>query len=273
MITEWNKTAYNTKKAAEVFDHDTDLQAPEKEIFKLLQPDMRVLDIGIGTGRTTRHIHVREYVGIDYSEAMINKAKQNFPDADLRLCDARALPFPDNSFDFVLFSFNGIDVVDPEDRIKILSEMRRVSRAYVCFSSHNLLCIRKFFTVQLNRNLQRMWGSAKRAWRTIFANGVYSQYVRSLRDDEAQKQAILDLAAAGRDLAGLAQEPLHWKSYGILNEDNHFLKLQHYYISPIAQKKQLASLGLDLCAMLGLDGREASVDCRDTWIYYLAKRK
>ena len=83
------------------------------------------LDIGVGTGRTTAVIgrKFKTYIGIDYSSEMINEAQRNFPDMDLRVMDARNLQFPRNSFDTILFPFNGIDCVDYDGRRRIISEV------------------------------------------------------------------------------------------------------------------------------------------------------
>jgi SAM-dependent methyltransferase len=47
---------------------------------------------------------------------------------------------PDASADLVLFSFNGIDYVPPEQRLQILRECRRICRhgAFFALSTHNL---------------------------------------------------------------------------------------------------------------------------------------
>jgi ubiquinone/menaquinone biosynthesis C-methylase UbiE len=57
------------------------------------------------------------------------------------LSDARSMiQFADNSFDFILFSFNGIDCVPHSDRLQILQEICRVGKpgCHFFFSSHNL---------------------------------------------------------------------------------------------------------------------------------------
>ena len=90
----------------------------------------RVLDLGVGTGRTTALVRERcaEYLGVDVTPEMVQIGKQRFPDADLRVADARDLTSvcPDGAFDFVMFSFNGIDAVDHEGRIAVIDEARRV---------------------------------------------------------------------------------------------------------------------------------------------------
>jgi SAM-dependent methyltransferase len=112
-----------------------------------------MLDIGVGGGRTTRHFAplVHSYIGVDLSERMVRVSRRRFPRERFEMADVRALPFADSSFDFVLFSFNGLDYVPPEDRRRALREIRRVGRAggWFCFSAHNLLW--------LSRKTPRAW--------------------------------------------------------------------------------------------------------------------
>jgi SAM-dependent methyltransferase len=89
----------------------------------------RILDIGVGAGRTISLLSLLSdsYVGVDYTPGQLQAARQRYPHVDLRLVDARDLSqFDDGSFDFVFFSFNGIDCVDHDDRALVLSEMHRV---------------------------------------------------------------------------------------------------------------------------------------------------
>jgi SAM-dependent methyltransferase len=102
-----------------------------------------VLDIGVGGGRTTGLLagDARSYVGIDISPEMLDLARARFPDEDLRegnAVDLRGLP--DAAYDLVLFSFNGLDALDHDDRGAALAEMARVVRpeGRVLFSSLNL---------------------------------------------------------------------------------------------------------------------------------------
>ena len=89
----------------------------------------RILDIGVGAGRTVSLLSLLSdsYVGVDYTPGQLKACQQRYPHLDLRLADARDLSqFDDGSFDFVFFSFNGIDCVDHDDRALVLSEMHRV---------------------------------------------------------------------------------------------------------------------------------------------------
>lgn len=92
----------------------------------------RVLEVGVGTGLAldlyARHLHV---TGIDYSEAMLRRARDKVKRRrlnhveDLRQMDARALDFPDQSFD-VVAAMHVLSVV-PEPTV-VMREIARVLR-------------------------------------------------------------------------------------------------------------------------------------------------
>jgi SAM-dependent methyltransferase len=91
----------------------------------------RLLDVGLGTGRTTAILRrlSDDYVGVDYSPGMVAAARERHPGVDIRQGDARDLTgIPSGSVDLVLFSYNGIDAVDHDDRQLVLAEFRRVLR-------------------------------------------------------------------------------------------------------------------------------------------------
>lgn len=89
----------------------------------------RVLDIGVGMGRTTSFLSLvtDDYVGIDFSPEMLEHARQRHPYADLRLGDARDLAeFGDAEFDAAVFTFNGIDTVSHDERKRVFAAIHRV---------------------------------------------------------------------------------------------------------------------------------------------------
>lgn len=65
---------------------------------------LRLLDLGCGTGHQMAQLRRRGFdvTGVDGSEAMLQQARLHNPDAELRLADVEALPFPEASFDLVV---------------------------------------------------------------------------------------------------------------------------------------------------------------------------
>jgi len=101
-----------------------------------------VLDLGVGGGRTTSLLRLVSsgYVGIDYTPELVDLCRRRHPGADVRLGDARDLAgLDDGSFGLVVFSHNGIDAVDHEDRERVLAEAHRVlgPGGIFCYSTLN----------------------------------------------------------------------------------------------------------------------------------------
>ncbi|MFT3973215.1 MAG: class I SAM-dependent methyltransferase [Amaricoccus sp.] len=91
-----------------------------------------VLEVGVGTGLSlpTYRSHLK-VTGVDYSAEMLKKARERVMDQGLdhvvalREMDARALDFPDGSFDTVVAMYLVSVVPEPE---RVVSEMARVCR-------------------------------------------------------------------------------------------------------------------------------------------------
>jgi ubiquinone/menaquinone biosynthesis C-methylase UbiE len=140
-----NLKTYSSKNVVNWYAHLNEIISVEKVIFeknKSVLENAVLLDIGIGGGRTTAYLIDKclSYTGIDYSQEFVNLTKQKFPDVTISKQDARDLSFFSTaSFDFVNFSFNGIDYVDLEGRNKILSEINRILKpgGIFFFSTHN----------------------------------------------------------------------------------------------------------------------------------------
>ena len=217
-----NLDTYSLREVAAGYARESHLQLPEESILRLILPKLptaRMLDLGVGGGRTTLHFAkwIREYVGADYSPSMILECQRRFSGypnhISFRVCDARSMEiFETNYFDFILFSFNGIDSVTHEDRLKILKEIRRVGKpgGYFCFSSHNLNWCANYFDWRrmLSLNPKVTARAARRLVRRFFFN-------RGLRADDVR------------------QAP-----YVLFNDGAH-RNLRHYYIRPLEQLAQL----------------------------------
>lgn len=125
---------------------DTFTDAGERAAYAVLLGEQQrypVLELGVGPGRALPFLRAiaTDYVGIDYVPAMIEAAKRRFPDADLRVGDARDLSaFADGHFGLVAFAFMGLDAVDRAGRARVLAEAHRVLRpgGRLWFSTFNL---------------------------------------------------------------------------------------------------------------------------------------
>ncbi|MEX8492921.1 class I SAM-dependent methyltransferase [Sphaerotilus sp.] len=149
--TRW-EAFYGSAEVVRRYAQQSRLQEPERVIFDTaigaaLQHS-QLLDIGVGGGRTTVELarRCRRYVGADCAEPMVQACRERFGDLIVRhglqfdVVDARAMPYEDASFDVVLFSFNGIDLVGAGARMTALAECRRMLRpgGHLVYSSHNL---------------------------------------------------------------------------------------------------------------------------------------
>jgi len=146
-LTIDHKILYNTESISRDYAARDYLEPAERAVIEVLGPNlsgMEMLDMGVGGGRTTKYFgpHVHNYTGADYAPAMVNACIEKYGDDYFFItCDARDMEeLSNNSFDFVLFSFNGMDSFSHEDRMSALKEIKRVLRpdGYFCFSSHNL---------------------------------------------------------------------------------------------------------------------------------------
>lgn len=100
-----------------------------------IRPGESVLEVAVGPGPTLPEIVRRvgpdgSVSGVDLSPRMLRAAGRKLRaagcrDVDLRLADARALPFPDESFD-VLFNSYMLDLIPLAELAPVLGEFRRV---------------------------------------------------------------------------------------------------------------------------------------------------
>lgn len=257
-----NLKAYQAHDVVQEYAAAMHLQKSEQAILKLLEgrlSRMSMLDIGVGGGRTTLHFArlVQRYVGIDFSDTMVQACRERFagwPDhVSFATGDARDLSaFPDETFDFVLFSFNGIDYMSHGDRLATLAEIRRVGKCggLFCFSTHNLQSLP-------NRLSLRRCLSA--GFRNLGSEILY--------------WARLRLANPGVTARSLLQ-----RSYGIYNDGAHDFRLKTYYIRPDEQIRQLGTFFDDIAIFEKSTGNRiedpsAWGSTTDPWIYYLCTMK
>lgn len=115
--TDFNLRIYSRPEVVARYGALNQLTDCERYLFRTyLNHDMRILDLGVGGGRTTPYLSSlsRNYVGVDYSQEMIRVCRKKFPGKRFIVLDASDLSsFEDSSFDAVVFSFNGLDYLHP----------------------------------------------------------------------------------------------------------------------------------------------------------------
>ncbi len=106
---EWNASLYDDKHRF-VAEYGKDLLECIPH-----DPEQAILDLGCGTGILTARLFNlgNRVVGIDSSHSMIEKAKDQFPEIEFRVCNALDLPF-EQEFD-VVFSNAVFHWIDDHD--------------------------------------------------------------------------------------------------------------------------------------------------------------
>ena len=97
-------------------------------VRETVQPGDRILDACCGTGDLAVAAHAAgagSVVGLDFSEAMLERARRKAPELTFIQGDVLALPFQDASFDVAVVGFGIRNVADLEAGLR---ELRRVLR-------------------------------------------------------------------------------------------------------------------------------------------------
>jgi SAM-dependent methyltransferase len=252
IVDNVNKSAYARAEVVDWYDDLEFILAPEKAILKKVTPvikDKKLLDIGIGGGRTTRFLVEisKDYTGIDYTPRCVEIVKRKYPAATVLCCDARDLSaFSNETFDFVLFSFNAIDYIAHDDRIKALSEIHRVLKpgGLFMFSTHNRDY--KHFT--------------KLPWQEGIQFNL--NYL---------KNCLYTLAHLPKHFR-MKQHEIYTDEYAIINDNAHGFSLLAYYIGASKQIEQLKSTGFVDTEVYDMEGKLIDNDRDFPWTYYLTKK-
>jgi len=248
-----NKTTYARADVIKYYQAVEMLLEAEKVLFEKLFPtikDKKILDIGIGGGRTTKYLLQisRDYTGIDYVAEFAEKTAEKYPDANIFCADATDLKeFENETFDFVLFSYNGIDSISNEDRLKVLKETYRVLKkgGLFMFSTHN-------------RDYQNF---NKLPWQ------------QKIRYDTGYFIFILHCLYHLPKHYKMKKHEIYTDDYAIINDGDHRFSLLLYYITIDKQKKQLADIGFSGIETYDMHGKQVENDTSSHWLHYLASKK
>jgi ubiquinone/menaquinone biosynthesis C-methylase UbiE len=248
-----NKKTYARAEVVNWYANLDFIHKPEQILLEKLLPqikDKKILDIGIGGGRTTKYLLEisKDYTGIDYTPSCVEAVKAKYQDANIICCNARDLKiFGDNTFDFVLFSFNSMDYIIHEERIRALTEIHRVLKpgCFYMFSTHNRDY--EFFN-------KLPWQEKPRLNMSYLKSCLYTLYYlpKHLK---------------------MKRHEIYTDEYAIINDNAHEYSLLAYYISIEKQIKQLANIGFSDIEAYDMEGRQTDHDIAFPWTYYLAKKQ
>jgi SAM-dependent methyltransferase len=189
----------------------------------------RVLDLAVGSGRTTRYLapFAADYLGIDVSPAMLALARARYANVRFADMDLREIgKLQPESFDFIFGPWNILSAFSHDERIQLI---RRV---------HDLLSPGGLFA----------FSAHNRDWK--YAGG--HPLSKPLRP-----RNVID-----------ALHPMSWVNYlsrrslrsenadcAVFNDEAHRWQGVFYYISRDAQVRQLEACGFEFLEALAEDGR------------------
>ena len=218
--------------------------------------DKRILDIGIGAGRTVSGLRQisDDYVGIDYVREMVDHCRDRFPDVRFEHADARSMDrFGDASFDLIVFACNGICMVDHAGRLQILREVRRLLApgGFFFFSTSNLNDPRRDRFLELP-GFDRTRNPVKAAVRGVrFVGETAYRFYNRVR---------------------FRRHQVRTDEYEILNGKSHHYRTMIYFIGLEQQRRQLVEAGFQPNATaFDLSGRVIDTDSRDGTISFVAR--
>ena len=216
-----------------------------------------ILDIGVGGGRTSWMLRLLSdaYVAVDYSPEMVEACRLQCPGIDVRQCDARDLSaFEDGRFALVMFSFNGIDVLDHKGRLAALAEMHRVLEpgGVLLYSTGNRngslyarrpWSLRRARATRLVPTLVRLPMSLPRYWRT------YRNWWQRRRFAEDHG------------------------SWAVCTSRAYEFRIVAHWTLPSTELHVLDSVGFTVGEMLGYEGAQVEDDSAITPYFYVLARK
>lgn len=218
-----------------------------------------VLDIGVGAGRTTGLLQAisRDYVGIDYTPQMVEACRARHPRARIFQMDARNLgTFDSGQFALVVFSFNGIDAVGLDGRLRILDEVHRVLQpgGLFVFSSHNR--DGPGLGEAPGLHLEFSWNPLKLGWRALRTMRSLPRSVLNHRRHSAMNESH--------------------EGWAIMNCAAHDFGVVVMYTTLAEQKRQLRASGFESELVLDNVRGEAVADGADThgiwWFQHVARK-
>ena len=114
------------------------------ELVRRLPENAKVLDAGCGAGLPISRMLSKKFevTGVDFSEAQIELAKKNMPNATFICQDMTKLDFPENTFDGIC-SYYAIIHIPREEHQALLANFHKMLKpaglALLCLGAENLI--------------------------------------------------------------------------------------------------------------------------------------
>lgn len=219
----------------------------------------RVLDMGVGAGRTTGLLLqlTQDYVGIDYTREMVEACRRRHPSVRVEQMDARDLSaFRDGEFSLVMFSFNGIDSVSPQDRMSVLREAHRVLEpgGTFLFSAHNNDGPGRHEHPQVH--VPFTWNPIKLGWRGFKSISALPRALMNHRRFKTMNETHAD--------------------WSVVNAGAHDFGIVVVYTTLAEQKRQIREAGFECEAVFdNVAGTRVAddADTHDMWWFHYVTRK
>ena len=135
---------------SETKEFTTPFQAEEFSAF-VHKGDL-IVDIGCGYGRTLNELYKSGYtdlLGIDFSEKMIKRGKEQFPYLKFKVKKDDTIELKDNSVDAVVLFAVLTCIVDDNEQKKLIREIKRVLKP------NGILYVNDFLLNDDDRNVER----------------------------------------------------------------------------------------------------------------------
>ncbi|MFL5814462.1 MAG: class I SAM-dependent methyltransferase [Bdellovibrionia bacterium] len=196
-------SGYLSKRSAEVYEHQVELlfqgcaDAMRRLILSRLKKrfgdsdgeGLRFLEIGAGTGRATRFVHLTfpkaKIIAVDLSDPYLKVAQRNlsgFPRIDFMQGDGAHLPFKDEEFDAVYSVF-------------LFHELPKAAREEVI--SESLRVLKKDGFLGLVDSLQtgdkKLFDPLLQHFPKAFHEPFYREYISSPMEDLLKKQGFTEI--------------------------------------------------------------------------------
>lgn len=216
-----------------------------------------MLDVGVGSGRTSYTFSAlcRSYLGVDFAPAMVRLSRERIGEDDntaFRLADVRDLDGLNRTFDVVLFSFNGLDHLEPADRARALAQINGVLRdgGLFLFSTHSILGLPVPSPLQNVRRRHPMIRTLLRLRLLVPA-------------------ARIELLNRRLDRAGLER-----RGWAMIRDGLHSFDLVVHYVMPDYQVAQLQKAEFTVLDVLDVNGRSVTPDNPgpSPWIHFLCRK-